>query len=71
MPIKKTDLITEFDPTTSDKLPSLSSDTVDTTIRPMTRNSKKRKTTGDNNNEEHIVPKRKVYGKRRKGIHYN
>ncbi|CAF1504352.1 unnamed protein product [Rotaria sp. Silwood1] len=50
---------------------SLTSDTIDSSIdnNSMTqiKNSKKRKTTGDINNEEHIVPKRKSNGRRRKG----
>ncbi len=71
VPIEKTDQITETDKNTSNQIPSLLSDTIDTSIQtsPITqiKNSKKRKTTGDINNEEHIVPKRKTYGQRRKG----
>jgi hypothetical protein len=65
IPIEKTDL------NTSTEIPLLSSDTIDTSMQTSLiseiKNSRKRKTTGDINNEEHIVPKRKIYGKRRKG----
>jgi hypothetical protein len=69
VPIKKPDPITETDQNTSDKLSTLSSDTIDASIEPspITRNSKKRKTTGDITNEEHIVPKRRMYTRRVKG----
>ncbi|CAF3134621.1 unnamed protein product [Rotaria sp. Silwood2] len=47
-----------------------SSDTIDSSIDnnsvTQIKNSKKSKTTGDINNEEHIVPKRKSNGRRRK-----
>ncbi len=73
IPIEKTDQITETDQNTSNQIPSLLSNTIDTSIQtsPITqiKNSKKRKTTGDINNEEHIVPKRKPYGSRRKSKH--
>jgi hypothetical protein len=61
VPIKKSDPITETDQNTSDKLSTLSSDTP-IEPSPITRNSKKRKTTGDITNEEHIVPKRRGKG---------
>ena len=69
VPTKKPDPMTENDQNTSEKLAALSSDTNDTSIEPtrITRNSKKRKTTDDITNEEHIVPKRRMYGRRAKG----
>jgi hypothetical protein len=71
LPVKKTDQITETDQNTSNQIPSLSSDTIDTSMQTspikQIKNSKKRKTAGDINNEEHIVPKRKPYGRRRQG----
>lgn len=67
VPIEKPDPMPEIDQNTSDKLSALSSDTIHTSS-PITRNSKKRKTTGDITNEEHIVPKRRAYRRRGKGI---
>lgn len=53
IPLQKTDL------TPSDTPPS--------SIKPVTRTCQKRKMTPDISNEEHIVPKRQVHAKRRKG----
>ncbi len=75
MPAEKTDQINEIEQNISNEIPSLSSDTNDSSVKnsPITRfqNSKKRKTMSDMNNEEHIVPKRKTNGKRQKGKYRN
>jgi len=68
IPVEKTDQINEMEQNNSNEIPSLASDTIDTSIQTsQIKNSKKRKTTGDINDEEHIVPKRKAYATRRKG----
>ncbi|CAF0935266.1 unnamed protein product [Rotaria sordida] len=63
--------IKESNENISNHIESLLSDTIDTSIKNNTiieiKNSKKRKTTGDINNEEHIVPKRKSNRRHRKG----
>jgi hypothetical protein len=71
MPVKKTDQIIETVQDNTNAIPSLSSDTIDSSIQisPITqiRNSKKRKTAGDINHGEHIVPKRRTTRQRQKG----
>ena len=59
IPLQNTDPIPESNPTPSDTPPS--------SIKPVTRTRQKRKITPDISNEEHIVPKRQVHAKRRKG----
>jgi hypothetical protein len=65
VPVEKTDQ------TNFNQMPIVSSDMIETSLESssITRKkaSQKRKTVGDMNNEEHIVPKRKPYGRRRKG----
>lgn len=56
----------KLDTQSNDDLPVISTDTIENCSQIEQENSKKRKTTADPNNEEHIVPKRKPYGRRRK-----
>lgn len=71
IPIEKTDLIIASDQDNSNEIVSLSSDTIDSSIQtsPITqiKNSKKRKTTGDTNKKEHIVPTRQSNRQRQIG----